>query len=94
SRFEMKPENSPTNRIFGIEYDVNSDVGRFVNQVSKVHDWMNGWSYNNRGQYVSMGSALDAAFSVYSFVGMPVAAAYTAAAFASPLPFTGHDFEK
>lgn len=90
----MLKENSPINRIFGLEYDVNSGRGRFVNLVSKVHDWMNGWSYNRQGQYVPMGPVLDAAFSVYSFGGMPIAGFYTAATFAPPIHFAGQSMER
>ncbi len=83
--YEMLRENSPKNRIFGIEYDVNSPFGRAINYISKVHDFFNSWSYE-KGNYVSMGK-LDIAFDVYSFLGMPIAAVYTGVALAPPTYF-------
>jgi RHS repeat-associated protein len=79
---EMEKEGGKTNRLFGLRYITDSYFGRFINQVSKVHDWQNGWSYEN-GNYISMGRSLDTAMAIYSFTGMPVAAAYTGFAFSA-----------
>jgi hypothetical protein len=62
-------------------YDPESFFGRFTNSVSKVHDWMNGWTYQN-GDYSSRGAAFDTAFDAfYNFPGMIPAAVYTGFAF-------------
>lgn len=47
----------------------------FVNAVSKVHDYFNRWAYDGNGMYTM--PINDNVFQVYSFVGMPFAAAYT-----------------
>jgi hypothetical protein len=59
-------------------YNENSYLGRFINQVSKVHDFQNSWSYNmGTGWYVSRGVVFDTLFQAYSFAGMLPAAAFT-----------------
>lgn len=61
-------------------YSENGPMGRFINQVSKVHDAFNSWNYNSEtGRYISRGQAFDTAFdTLWSFPGMPIAGAYTA----------------
>jgi hypothetical protein len=79
--YEMLKQNHPGwNRLFGLRYPVDSQAGYFINMISKVHDWMNSFSYRN-GEYVYPGPILDRAFDLYSFTGMPIAAAYTAFTF-------------
>jgi hypothetical protein len=67
----------------------NGPVASFVNQVSKAHDWWNGWNYNHAtGAYVSRGAAFDTMFDVgWNFPGMLPMAGYTAAALS---PATSH----
>ncbi|MFN8736642.1 MAG: hypothetical protein ACK50B_08805, partial [Betaproteobacteria bacterium] len=49
-----------------------------VNAVSKVHDLFNSWNYSsNTGWWLSRGEVFDSLFQIYSFGGMPVAAAFT-----------------
>jgi len=69
----MGAQGDPT----GHWYDEESFLGRFINQVSKVHDWQNGWNYND-GAYVGRGVMFNTAFdALWSFPGMLPAAAYT-----------------
>jgi RHS repeat-associated protein len=59
-------------------YSENSFVGRFVNFVSKQHDFQNSWNYSMQtGFYVSRGALFDTLFQAYSFAGMLPAAAVT-----------------
>lgn len=74
TRLEMAPEG--TSAHF---YDANSLVGRFVNQVSKVHDFQNSFGYEG-GNYVSRSAFYNTAFQVYNAVGIIPAAAYTSIA--------------
>src|SRR5678815_5460707 len=66
-------------------YSENSAIGRFVNAVSKLHDFMNSWNYNSDtgssyfpGYYISRGAVFDTLFQGYSFAGMLPAAGVTA----------------
>jgi hypothetical protein len=60
-------------------------INRFIQSVSKVHDWMNSWGYDRAaGLYVSRGNTYDSLFSTYSWAAMPPAAIYTLAAQQSP----------
>ena len=62
-------------------------VSKFINQVSKLHDWFNGsWGGYDRvsGYYVSHGAAYDSAFTMFSFTGMVPAAALTASVLSDP----------
>jgi hypothetical protein len=46
--------------------------------ISKVHDWLNSWGYNDSGEFVGRGFWFNAlVFQPYSFVGMLPAAVYT-----------------
>ena len=54
-------------------------LARFVNNVSKIHDWFNIVNYSNSGLYLSRGVMFDSAFQIYSFAGMPMAGALTVA---------------
>lgn len=67
-------------------YDENSGYGRFINAVSKPHDWMSSWNYNSNGDFMSWGAAYDSAFQIYSLAAMPVAGAFTAVALMNGLP--------
>jgi hypothetical protein len=58
-------------------FTLDSFIGSLINQVSKVHDWMNGWNYSD-GAYVGRGVIFDTAFdALWNFPGMLPAAAYT-----------------
>ena len=62
---------------FGHYYDENSYLGRFVNNVSKVHDYLNavpGYDWST-GAWISRGPIYDSLFQLYSFAGMIPAAA-------------------
>jgi len=61
-------------------------VSRFINNVSKLHDWFNGWGYDraDTGYYVSHGASFDSLFTMYSFAGMPVAGSITAVVLTDP----------
>ena len=63
----------------------------FINDVSKVHDFFNPWHYYQvTGHWAPMSTQLGAElFEIYSFVGMPVAAAYTGASYLAPYPISG-----
>ena len=61
----------------------NSEVGRFINLVSKPHDFGNNWNYNDSGNSIGRGASLNLAFDAYSYTMMPVAAIYTAFAFSA-----------
>jgi RHS repeat-associated protein len=78
-------------------YSTDSWVGRFVNKVSKTHDWMNSnlsrsvgfHGYNsNTGFWLSGSNTQNTMFQVYSFSGMLPAAAYTAGAMSASMPVT------
>ena len=58
-------------------YENNRIMRYFIIDVSKIHDWMNSWRYNANGLYMSRDVWSDTAFDIYSFLGMPVAAAAT-----------------
>lgn len=52
-------------------YNENGYFGRFINQVSKVHDLFNSSGYNwDTGAWVSRGPVYDSLFQIYSFSGM------------------------
>jgi RHS repeat-associated protein len=56
----------------------NKYLANYVNDVSKIHDYFNSWSYDqNTGFYLSCGTGFDSMFQIYSFAGMPVAGALT-----------------
>ncbi len=74
--FGMKPEGQQLSSGF------DDPFNRFINKVSKTHDYQNSWHYNQGTGFFQpftnqMGAEL---FEVYSFIGMPVAGAYTALA--------------
>ncbi len=60
----------------------HSGFNRLVNWVSKTHDFFNSWHYNwETGYFQPFTNRIGAElFEVYSFVGMPIAGAYTVAA--------------
>ena len=69
-------------------------IGRFVNQVSKVHDWFNsdasmafGFQGYDRatGLWLSGSETYNSLFQVYSFGGMLPAAAFTSVGLSQPL---------
>ncbi|WP_444882714.1 RHS repeat-associated core domain-containing protein [Microbulbifer sp. PSTR4-B] len=78
-------------------YDENSMVGRFVNKVSKVHDYFNsdgskllgfkGYD-ESTGLWLSGSETYNTAYQVYSFAGMLPAAAVTASALTTNAIFT------
>ncbi len=76
-------------------YSESGLIGRFINKVSKVHDYFNSdisklfgfqgydsWS----GQWLQGTHSYNFAFQTYSFVGMLPAAIYTGAALVAPYP--------
>lgn len=69
-------------------YSENGNMGRFVNFVSKVHDFQNSWSYSAQtGFYVSRGVVFDTLFQAYSFAGMLPAAALTGVGLSANVPY-------
>ena len=76
----MNPEGSLEQKLFGIRYEVDTPFGQFINRVSKVHDLLNGWSYEN-WDYVPRGAIFDTSFDVYSMLMMAPSAAYTGFSF-------------
>jgi hypothetical protein len=70
-------------------YSENGHIGRFVNFVSKLHDFQNSWSYNpNTGWYMSGGATFDTLFQAYSFGGMLPAGVVTGVALVADNPAT------
>lgn len=68
----------PVTNTEGHYYSENGSLGRFINQVSKVHDFFNSVGYNgNTGAWISRGEVYDSLFQVYSFAGMGPAALLT-----------------
>lgn len=76
-------------------YNEDSYLGRYVNKVSKTHDWMNSnlsksigfHGYNaDTGFWLSGSEAYNTAFQIYSFGGMLPASIYTNAALMAPYP--------
>jgi filamentous hemagglutinin len=66
----------------------NKYLRYFVTDVSKMHDWLNSWSYNPaNGFYMSQGTTFDSLFQLYSFAGMPIAGALTAFGYLSLPPY-------
>jgi len=59
-------------------YNTDSSFGHFINQVSKVHDFMNSWGYDANGSYVAGTLSHNVAFQAYSMTGMIPAGVYTA----------------
>ena len=60
----------------GHYYSENSYIGRFINNVSKVHDLFNSAGYDwSTGAWISKGEIYDSLFQFYSFAGMIPAAA-------------------
>lgn len=80
-------------------YNTDTFLGRFVNKVSKPHDWMNSdlsksfgfLGYNSNGQWISASLGYNSAFQVYSFAGMLPAGIYTSAAMLAPYPVAAID---
>lgn len=76
-------------------YDENSYLGRFINNISKTHDWMNSWGYDhNTGYWISKSLGYNTMFQLYSFSGMLPAAIYTSAAISAsaPLPLWREEY--
>jgi len=62
----------------GHYYSENSYLGRFINQVSKVHDFFNSVGYDgSTGAWISRGEVYDSLFQIGSFAGMVPAALFT-----------------
>jgi hypothetical protein len=60
---------------------MNGPIAGFINEVSKVHDFWEGWDYNvSAGTFWSRGATFNSLYDVYGMAGMPVAGLYTAAA--------------
>lgn len=74
----MEPHDANPNRLGPIRYDVNSELGRFINQVGAVHDVWNGWNYGANGNVMPGNIGFQTAFGIWSAVGMPPATVYTA----------------
>ena len=69
--------NSLENNWFGDGF--NDGIGRFLNNVSKVHDPLNMWYYNALGFIKPFTTQIGAElFEIYSMSGMVPAAMYTA----------------
>jgi len=79
----MAPEGSATNNYMLIPYNADSARGHFINQISKVHDFMNSWGYSS-GCYAGHGVVFDTIFDIYSMSGTIPAGAYTALAIYGP----------
>ena len=58
---------------------------RFVNLTGYTHDFFNSWHYNwDTGFFQPFTNQLSAElFEIYSFIGMPIAGAYTAVSYSS-----------
>lgn len=84
--FGMEPEGS----VHG--YTKYSGVARFINRVSKTHDFFNSVRYDwDTGYFRPFETRITAeAFELYSFAGMPVAGAYTALAHVAHLPASAY----
>ncbi len=76
-------------------YKEDGWIGRYVNKISKTHDWANSnlsrsfgfQGYNiNTGFWLSGSETYNTLFQFYSFAGMLPAAAYTTAAMAASFP--------
>ena len=69
----------------------NRHLARYINHVSKIHDLFNSVNYSRGGLFLSRGVVFDGAFQLYSFAGMPVAGALTAASYigANPVLLSG-----
>ena len=69
-------------------YDKWRPVSRFVNQVSKVHDFFNSVRYDYKTGFFRpfQSQILAESYELYSLVGMPVAATFTMAGQAAYIP--------
>lgn len=85
-----EPETGLQNQVWHVKHQVsifttlmgalaNRYLARAVNHVSKIHDFFNSVNYSSGGLYLSHGAMFDSVFQLYSFAGMPVAGALTAA---------------
>ena len=72
-----------TNLYEGDYSNFESELGRFVNLVSKPHDFSNSWSYNDSGHAIGRGPVFNFFLSLYSYAGMLPAGLYTAFAFSA-----------
>ena len=61
-------------------YSEDSLYGRLIDRVSKIHDYFNECTYNDHGLRVQGDLWSEAGVNLYSFAGMPIAAAITAKA--------------
>jgi hypothetical protein len=61
----------------------NSSLGRFINLVSKPHDFMNSWNYNDYGYSIGREYIGNTMFDFSSYAAMPVAGFYTGFAFSA-----------
>ena len=59
----------------------NGPIAAFVNQVSKVHDFYEGWDYSvGLGKWIDRGEAFNGLYDIYGMAGMPPSGVYAAAA--------------
>lgn len=76
----------------GKRFDI-SFVRNHVVDTSKIHDWMNSWSYSqSNGLYQSRGPVFDTAFSAYSFAGMMPASLATFIGYAGNASFADQSY--
>jgi hypothetical protein len=62
----------------------NGVVAQFINAVSKVHDFYEGWDYDvPAGARISRGATFNGLYDLYGMAGMVPAGAYTTAALSS-----------
>jgi RHS repeat-associated protein len=60
---------------------MNGGIATFINAVSKVHDFWEGWDYNvGAGSWISRGSTFNGLYDIYGMIGMPPSGIYAAAA--------------
>jgi hypothetical protein len=77
----MKLEGTPRQTLFGLfEYDTDTPFGHFVNRISKVHDFGNGWGYK-QGLFDAGSRFYNTAYDTYSMLMMAPSALYTGFSF-------------
>jgi len=60
-----------------------SEFGRYINLVSKAHDFSLAWSKNSMGFTIGRGPFINPIIGIYSYAGMIPSAVYTSYAFSS-----------
>jgi hypothetical protein len=76
SWLSMAPEGSANNNYMGFPYTADSIFGHFVNDISKVHDFMNSFMYSD-GCVTSRSLILNTLADTYSMLGTIPAGMYT-----------------